>query len=248
MKGRLRVALLGLAALDTPSANALPALSVVDNGGGSAALQVITTDASDILRVAITGEWSSPIFVDDAFRLPLQIAEAAPSSDRWAPVAALNPYTGGETSGLYFSESDARFFASFETTMVDPGALDFLDFVYTGDCGSLRFLGIVDEDGQATNGLSYYAEITCIYPYGDFDRNGYVDIIDFGFFADVFSSAVGDPLYDVIADCEPDGDIDIVDFGCFADNFGVGTALAVPEPTAALPAFLGAVLAMRRRR
>ena len=84
--------------------------------------------------------------------------------------------------------------------------------------------------------------------FGDFEPDGDVDIIDFGVFADAFGSMTGDANYNVAADSEPDGDVDIIDFGLFADNFGIGTASAVPEPSAALLAALalGAFAARRQ--
>ena len=55
---------------------------------------------------------------------------------------------------------------------------------------------------------------------GDFDDDGDIDIFDFAYFADAYSSETGDPNYNAIGDFDDDGDIDIFDFAYFADVYG----------------------------
>ena len=89
--------------------------------------------------------------------------------------------------------------------------------------------------------------------FGDHEREGDIDIIDFGAFADSFDSASTDFIYDECFDSEPDGDIDIIDFGLFADNFGFGSVAkvsigTVPEPTTLMQTSLGLVFLCGFRR
>ncbi|GAB4515789.1 MAG: hypothetical protein Tsb0013_20340 [Phycisphaerales bacterium] len=56
---------------------------------------------------------------------------------------------------------------------------------------------------------------------GDFDRDGDVDLGDFGIFGGAFGSFAGDPSYNAAADFDNDGDVDLGDFGIFGGEFGL---------------------------
>ncbi len=55
----------------------------------------------------------------------------------------------------------------------------------------------------------------------DFDKDGDVDLGDFGVFGAAFNSTTGDANYDARADFDNDGDVDLGDFGFFGSQFGL---------------------------
>ncbi|MEM1422516.1 MAG: proprotein convertase P-domain-containing protein [Planctomycetota bacterium] len=88
----------------------------------------------------------------------------------------------------------------------------------TGDAGTLDSLRLVlevkpdcDLDGTPD---------ACSVCLGDFDKDGDVDLGDFGVFGGAFGSSAGDAAYDGRADFDTDGDVDLGDFGVFGGEFG----------------------------
>lgn len=231
--------------LVTSNALALPTIQARNSGLGSGLLSVITTEPAEVLQVSIAATWNGMGAPADEV---LRITGATPSSSDWIPSAALNPFTGLETSGLYFADNEGGFFASFQMTDIPSGVHDFVDLELTGFFGIIDFSGTIIEDGAETVGLHALIPGVVWEPRTmDLDNDGDIDIIDFGIFADAFGSTTGQPNYNSVADMEPDGDVDIIDFGVFADNFGSGTSISVPEPATLLLLWLSLLALLKRK-
>lgn len=114
---------------------------------------------------------------------------------------------------------------------------------------SFSFLRVGEDDGDGFGGIVEYIGTDGI-PYGDFDNDGDVDIVDFGTFGQNFGQ---DPLLDPETDSDGDGDVDIVDFGDFGIAFdmfppsGSGSGSAIPEP-ASIGLVLISLIGLARRR
>ena len=217
-------------------ATAAPSIHLVDNGGGSASLNIATT-APGSLAAELVVQVSRGLELID-----VQVNTALFDD----PNPGYNPFIegtpiGGNTTGLYVDLEQGVLFAAFGSPDLGIGVFEFLTFEYTG-VGCAAASGTVAQGGTLTTGLSTDAGCGPPSSFGDYEPDGDVDIIDFGFFADSFGSVTGDARYDVRSDHEPDGDVDIIDFGRFADNFGVGIpALTVPEPVSVSLAWLAAL-------
>lgn len=241
-----------LIALTAPSAMAQPFLDVQVFpssdciGCPNLFLGVSTGAAAETMTAELAITWEPPAENPAAI---FGFATAAASSPFTTPINASNPFTGGDTSGLWTDFDNNRLFSSFEATDLAVASYDLLSIGYFGTEGSLQVDAVFSIDGGTRVSATEQIEIPKPL-FGFCDIDGDIDIIDFGNFADSFGAVEGDPNYMACNDTEPDGDVDIIDFGRFADNFGAGAALArVPEPGSAfLAVALFALTPATRRR
>ncbi|QDV75926.1 hypothetical protein [Botrimarina mediterranea] len=233
-----------LGAMAAP-ALALPTIEVVDNGSGMGSINIITTDAGSIgaeIALELTGATLTGATINSA------VFDTANPGDN--PYIAGSPIAG-DTTGLGLDLPNNRLFASYGSGDVAAGSHKLLDFTYTGT-GTGTAFGVVGSVGLLEEGLNTGAVDLGSGPdplAGDFDGSGAVGDGDLTLLLSNWGAAVPpvpagwtgtQPTAPGVGDDELTG---------LLSTWGQSSssAVAVPEPTAALLGLIGvACLSFRR--
>ncbi len=155
-----------LAASLTAPLLAAPSISLVDNGGGSATLN-ITTDAPGALGAEIALEFTAGLSLLDATVNETLFDTPNPGDN---PFIAGSP-AGGDTTGLWIDAGQNALFASFGSDDLGVGTFEFLSFNYAGS-GVVTAQGVVAQEG-VNHPVFYDNGVYCFEcDFGDFDGSG----------------------------------------------------------------------------
>ncbi|TWT85856.1 hypothetical protein Pla123a_06630 [Posidoniimonas polymericola] len=247
-----KISLAAVAALCLPAAQAfaVPSLSLIDNGGGSATLQV-TLDAAGAIGAEISLEATGGLTLTAASIADAVAFDEANPGDN--PFIAGSP-VGGDAVGLDLTDiASGMVFASFGGPGTAAGTYNFLDLTYTGT-GALDAEGYVAQLGVLGDLLTAPTLNIGGGLVGDTNDDGVVNTLDI----DPFVQALTDPAgYDAIypgirvdrADTNFDLAVNTLDIDPFVALITGGAATAAPEPAATMLLLTGLVgLARGRRR
>lgn len=239
---------IALVAFAAPTlAFAVPSISVVDNGNGSATVQVVT-DAPGSLAVELAIELTDQRCLPGESGLGETVTvNSALFND---PNPGDNPFLpgsprGGDTTGLWVDRENSRLFAAFGAGDHGIGSFDLLSFDYFND-PEYYASGIVAQAGQNHAVADWSPSVTGVFYecFGDIDGDGDIDPADFAILAGNWLANPAPPPGGArVGDLDNSGDVGPADFAILASNWLVGTGLstAVPEPSAAALAWLGLV-------
>lgn len=236
-----------LSALIVSPALAQPSLNWVDNGG-SATLQIIPSGTGSIgAEIAVT-------FTDV---IDAAILADAVSFDTANPGA--NPFTGGDTTGLFTTNlASGEVFASFGSIVLASAIpIDYLTLDYSA-AGSFSASSVITAEGGAIF-MPTVADlaVTAGFVLGDANNDGIVNTNDVSPFVQALTDPSGYQVAfpGVVFPAQIDTNLDTLFNTNDVDSFvailtggSTSTATAVPEPSAAILAvFAACSLGFRKR-
>lgn len=98
---------------------------------------------------------------------------------------------------------------------------DMRDILSTTGLSQTGSGGAIGPRPDALEAIGVIDDMFGLFCDADYDRDGDVDLTDFGFFGAAFGSTAVDAHYREDADSDKDGDVDLTDFGAFGSQFGL---------------------------